>query len=70
MRMKSVSALFLVLGGFALIGFETSFYGVSPLAAAPRTKASTQMAAAKTKSTEPSQPHGTHYGTMMREGSG
>ena len=27
MRMKSVSALFLVLGGFALIAFETSFYG-------------------------------------------
>ena len=70
MRMKSVSALFLILGGFALIAFETSFYGASPLAASPQAKASTQMAAVKTKPPDSGKRHGTHYGTMMREGSG
>ena len=48
MQMKSVSALFLILSGLALITFETSFYGASPVAAAPQAKASTQIIVAKT----------------------
>jgi len=71
MRMKSVSALFLILSGLALIAFETSFYGASPVAAAPQVKASTQIVVVKTKPLYPAKRYGTkHYGTMMREGSG
>ncbi|MFZ0909516.1 MAG: hypothetical protein WCC76_14765 [Candidatus Acidiferrales bacterium] len=66
MRMKSVSALFLILGGFSLIAFETSFYGAAPVAAAPQAKASTQIASARPKAVDSPR----RYGTMMREGSG
>ena len=35
MRLKSVSALTLVIAGLALIAFETSIYGAAPVAAEP-----------------------------------
>jgi hypothetical protein len=34
-RLKSVSALTLVIAGLALIAFETSIYGAAPVAAEP-----------------------------------
>jgi hypothetical protein len=40
MTVKSVSALCLILGGLALIAFETSIYGASPMAATRRDTAS------------------------------
>lgn len=71
MRMKSVSALFLILSGLALIAFETSFYGASPVAAAPHAKVSTQAVVVKTKPIDSAKRHRSkHYGTIMREGSG
>jgi hypothetical protein len=71
MQLKSVSALFLILSGLALIAFETSFYGASPVAAAPQAKASAQIVGAKTKPRYPAKRFGTkHYGTIIREGSG
>jgi hypothetical protein len=63
MRMKSISALFLILSGLALISFETSFYGASPVAAAPQAKLSTQVVIMKTKPLYPAKRYGTkHYG--------
>jgi hypothetical protein len=60
MQLKSVSALFLILSGLALIAFETSFYGASPA-----------IVGAKTKPRYPAKRFGTkHYGTIIREGSG
>ena len=62
MRMKSISALFLILSGLALIAFETSFYGASPVAAAPQAKVSTQVVVVKTKPLYPAKHYGTkHY---------
>jgi len=71
MQMKSVSALFLILSGLALIAFETSFYGASPVAAAPQMKISTQVVVVKTKPINSAKRYAAkHYGTIMREGSG
>jgi hypothetical protein len=71
MSMKSVSALFIVLGGLMLIAFETSFYGALPVAAAPQTRlaAVRQVVAKGSKTADSVKARGT-YGTIMREGSG
>jgi hypothetical protein len=65
MRMKSVSALFLILSGLALIAFETSFYGASPVSAAPQAKASARIVGAKTKPLYPAKRYGTHHGPSI-----
>jgi hypothetical protein len=66
MQLKSVSALFLILSGLALIAFETSFYGASPAAAAPQAKASAQVVVVRTKPLYPAKRFGTkHYGPSI-----